>query len=255
MSLLATDDLCVDIAGKRVCDELSLSIDAGQIWGVLGSNGVGKTTLLHTLAGLREPSQGEVRLDGHALATWTRADIARRVGVVFQDNPDPFPTTVLQAALIGRHPFLRAWQWESDADRERALAALRAVGMAALADRMVGTLSGGEKRRLSIATVLTQEPRLYLLDEPINHLDLHHQIELCKLLVTHCRERDAGMVMIVHDLNLAARFCDHLLMLFGDGVTRHGSADVLLDLDVLQRLYEHPITAIEDGPHRAYVAL
>ncbi|MDH3379092.1 MAG: ABC transporter ATP-binding protein [Gammaproteobacteria bacterium] len=255
MGLLVTENLRVDIAGKCVCDALSLSIDAGQIWGVLGSNGVGKSTLLHTLAGLREPGQGSVRLDGHELATWTRADVARRVGVVFQDNPDPFPTTVLQAALIGRHPFLRAWQWESDADRERALAALRAVGIDTLADRMVGTLSGGEKRRLAIATVLTQAPQLFLLDEPINHLDLHHQIELCKLLATYCRERNTGMVMIVHDLNLAARFCDHLMMLFGDGLTRHGTADALLDLDVLQRLYEHPITAIEDGPHRAYIAL
>ena len=255
MSLLATDNLRVDIAGKCVCDGLSLNIEPGQVWGVLGINGVGKTTLLHTLAGLREPSRGQVRLDGQGLAAWTRAEVARHVGVVFQDNPDPFPTTVLQAALIGRHPFLRAWQWESDADRECAMKALRAVGIDALADRLVGTLSGGEKRRLAIATVLTQEPCLYLLDEPINHLDLHHQIELCKLLVTHCRERNAGMVMIVHDLNLAARFCDHLLMLFGAGVTRHGMADALLDLDVLQRLYEHPITAIEDGEHRAYIAL
>ena len=138
------------------------------------------------------------------------------LGLLTQTTEDPFPSTVLDTVLIGRHPHIDFWRWESDADRELARTALAAVGLATFADREIATLSGGERRRVAIATLLAQNPDVFLLDEPINHLDPHHQIDVLRLLRA---QADAGhaVVMSLHDAGLAARFADRVLMLFGDG--------------------------------------
>jgi iron complex transport system ATP-binding protein len=248
MSLLATSGLTIVIGGKHIGHEVELSIGPGESWAVLGANGAGKTTLLHTLGGLRSPTAGRILLDGAPLAHMRRRDIARRLGILLQDSEDPFPATVLETALIGRHPHIGAWQWESPDDHARAHAALAEVGLAELADRSVDTLSGGERRRLALATLLAQDPAVHLLDEPSNHLDLHHQIHL----LGHLRERVTGaggaLVMALHDVNLATRFCDHAVLIFSDGEIRQGPVDELLQPGHLSCLYHHPIRAIEaDG--------
>lgn len=250
--LLQTKALTVEIGGKTLCQGLNFYINAGQRWGLLGVNGVGKTTLLHTLAGLRAPAQGEVLLSGKALIDLPRRHIARHIGVLLQDDDDAFPGTVMETVLTGRHPWLGQWQWEGKSDRALALAALKDVGLDGLEQRQVNTLSGGERRRLALATLFTQDPQLFLLDEPTNHLDPHHQIELLSLLSQRATHSKRASLMILHDINLATRFCDHLLLLFGDGETKgevlSGPTNEVLNTHTLSRLYGHPVISVE-GPN------
>ncbi len=252
-ALLEVRGLTVRIAGKTVCGALSLAIRRGQCWGILGSNGVGKTTLLHTLAGLRRPDTGEVLLARQPLATLSRRRIAQQVGVLLQQPPDSFPATVLETALMGRHPHLHAWQWERPEDLALARAALRSAELEGLEARQVDTLSGGERRRLALATVLTQDPEVYLLDEPASQLDLRHQMAMLTLLTERVRTTGRALAMSLHDLNLAVRFCDHLLLLFGDGEAACGQSDELLDAGRLERLYGYPVVALPFPSGTAYL--
>ncbi|HEY5791410.1 MAG TPA: ABC transporter ATP-binding protein [Gammaproteobacteria bacterium] len=247
-ALLATRGLAVSIAGRRVCRDLELRLEPGQCWALLGRNGVGKTTLLHTLAGLRRADAGSVELGGAPLAALPRRRVAQQLGVLPQDNRDLFPATVLETALIGRHPHLGGLGWEGPEDLALAHAALAEVGLQGCAARSVTTLSGGERRRLALATLLVQQPRVALLDEPANHLDLRHQVELLALLAARARRDGGALLLVAHDVNLAARCCDHALLLLGDGATRAGRFAAVVDAATLGQLYGHPVVEVA-GPH------
>lgn len=250
--LLQTCVLSLRIGEKQICRDLNLSVQRGERWGVLGINGVGKTTLLHTLAGLRAPLAGEVRLNGVPLAALSRRQAALICGVMLQDSDDAFPASVMETALIGRHPHLKPWEWESAEDERIARAALHAVGLDDMTQRSTHTLSGGERRRLALAALLTQSPDLFLLDEPVNHLDLHHQIETLDLLTQQVAQQGKTMLMVLHDVNLAARYCDYLLLLFGDGETLQGPMQAVLNEANLQRLYHHPVRSVEAEGRKFY---
>lgn len=239
---LSLHDLVINIPGRPDGRALTFPVQAGERWGVLGPNGAGKTTLLMTLAGLRSARGGEVQLKGDALGALPRSTIARRVGVVFQEHHDGFPATVIETALMGRHPHLRAWAMEGADDYALATAALARVDLQDLRDRSVQTLSGGERQRLAFATLLTQAPDVFLLDEPTNHLDLHHQIALLELIVSETARGHAA-VMAMHDLNLAARYCSHILLLFPGGEACWGPAANMLTLPALESLYGHPLAS------------
>ena len=244
MTLLLTKNLDVAIAEKIICTGLELQIQPGQSWGILGSNGCGKTTLLHTLAGLYPGYQGEILLNGQSLQRLTRRDIARQVGVLLQHYEDSFPATVLETVLIGRQPHLSFWCTETNIDRQLASHALQQMDLEFLHDRSVTSLSGGERRRLAIATVLCQTPKLYLLDEPTNHLDLKHQHRVLQHFQVLIKEQDAAVVMVLHDVNLAARYCDHVVLLDGVGGCSAGPASVLLEKTRLSQLYQHSLFEI-----------
>ncbi len=247
MDTLQACQLVIDIPGRADGNPLEFSVASGQIWGVLGPNGAGKTTLLHTLAGLRPSRSGDVHLGAKRLTDLGRRKIARQLGLVFQDRQDGFPATVLETALIGRHPWLSPWQMETGEDLTRAEAALQALDVGHLRDRLVSTLSGGERQRVAIATILAQAPAIWLLDEPTNHLDLHHQVAVMKLL----KQQAVGgksVFMCLHDLNLAARWCDHLLLLYPDGEACWGPAEAMLVPAVLEKLYGQKLITVEaDG--------
>jgi iron complex transport system ATP-binding protein len=247
MSRLEAEQLGIRIGEIKVCSHLDLRINAGENWAILGRNGAGKTTLLHTLAGLRRPASGTVKLDGTPLPSLNRRRIARHIGVLLQDHQDAFPASVMETALIGRHPYLGPLQWEGAADSAAATRALRAVGLEGMETRSIATLSGGERRRLGIATLLTQDPHLLLLDEPTNHMDLHHQILILDLLRQRTRDAAKSMLMVLHELNLALRYCDHFLLLYGAGETLQGTAEAVLTQPNLERLYGHPLQALQ-GP-------
>ena len=261
MIWLQASALDVRIADQSVCQGLNLSIESGQCWGLLGANGSGKTTLLHTLAGLRTPSAGCIRLQGEDIQGLSRLQVARMLGLLLQDSSDPFPATVLETALLGRHPHLSRWQSEDEKDFQIADWALARVGLAGLSMRDVTTLSGGERRRLALATVLVQQTPLLLLDEPTNHLDPCQQVQLLSLLagaassgasvtqqsgtaVTSPRLPSA-LMMSLHDINMAARFCTHLLLLLPGGQALSGSCAELLEPGILERLYGYPMVALE----------
>ncbi len=244
MATLSASGLSVTVGAVNVCHGLDLTLAPGSCWALLGRNGAGKTTLLHTLAGLRPAQGGEVRLDGEPLHLLPRRTVAQRLGVLLQEEADPFPATVLETALIGRHPHLGRWAWESADDVQRAQHALRQMGIGELETRLVSTLSGGERRRLALATLLTQDPAVLLLDEPTNHLDLHHQIQVLAHLRQLATESGKALLVILHDINLATRYCDHLLLLLGHGETVAGPSVEVIDAATLEALYQHPIERI-----------
>jgi iron complex transport system ATP-binding protein len=241
--LLEAHGLTVTIAGQCVCRDFGLRLEAGACLGLLGPNGAGKTTLLHTLAGLRAPARGEILLDGAPLKSLSRRRIARRLGLLMQQPEDSLPATVLETVLIGRHPHIDFWRWESHADVNLARRALKQVGLDGLEQRSHSQLSGGERRRLDIATVLTQNPQVLLLDEPSHQLDLHHQLALLSHFSHLARDLGHGVIMSLHDVNLAARFCSQVLLLFGQGETLLGPVS-MLDAACLSRLYHTPVTAL-----------
>jgi len=247
MSVLATRDLIIEVPGREGGTPLNIAIEPGQVWGVLGPNGAGKTTLLHTLAGLQAPRSGSVQLNDLALGQLRRRHVAQRLGLVFQDRQDGFPATVLETALIGRHPYLSPWQMEGADDYARAEGALERLDVAHLRNRLVSTLSGGERQRVAIATVLTQAPNVWLADEPTNHLDLHHQSAVMALMGEQAAQGQA-VIMCLHDLNLAARWCDHVLLLYPNGEACWGPRDSMLVPSALESLYRQKLAVVEvDG--------
>lgn len=242
-TLLSTHCLQIQIGKRTLCQDLSLEIRSGECWGILGQNGAGKTTLLHTLAGLRAAQGGDIQLQHDSLPHLSRREIARRLGLMAQDASDTFPATVLETALVGRHPYISRWQWESLADHDMAHTALEQVELSGFANRQVSTLSGGERRRLALATLLIQNPPLMLLDEPANHLDLRHQQSMLGLLKQQTLTGHA-VLMVLHDINHVMSYCDHVLLLFNDGTTRQGQVDEILHPEVLTELYQYPVTQI-----------
>jgi len=238
--LLEARDLAVHIGERWICCELSMRIRAGERLVLLGPNGAGKTTLLHTLAGLRDAQKGSVRLTGRTLTDWPARELARVRGVLPQHQPDWFSATVLETALVGRHPHLGRWAWEGPEDVAIARDALTQMGLSHMTERSTLNLSGGERQRLAIASLLAQAPALYLLDEPLSHLDLHYQVRVLEHF-SALAAQGAGVVAVLHDLNLAARFADHVILLDGEGRMVAGTADEVLQPAVLGKAFRHPI--------------
>lgn len=251
--ILAVRNLDIEIGGKQVCRGLDFELDAGACMAVLGGNGIGKTTLLHTLAGLRAPAAGEIRLDDRPLGTLRRRDIAQRMGLLMQHDDDAFPATVRETVLVGRHPHIEFWRWESSDDMAIADAALADCALTGLEQRPVATLSGGERRRLAIATVLAQQPALYLLDEPANELDLHFQVGLLQHFRDLADTKNKAVLLNMHDVNLAARFADRVLLVFGEGETLSGPADAMLTPANLSRLYRVSVDRARVGGQYVFI--
>ncbi|MFT5132044.1 MAG: iron complex transport system ATP-binding protein [Gammaproteobacteria bacterium] len=245
MSLLSTKALSVSIGDLAICTGFDFELQDGEYWGILGGNGIGKTTLLNTLAGLRSSISGEIFIDGKSLKEWKRKSLARKLGMLFQDSVDTFPTTVMETAMIGRYPYLSFLSSEGKDDVEIVKHALGDVALADMANRQVDTLSGGERRRLALATLLVQNPQLWLLDEPTNHLDLHHQITLLSLIIKKVKNNHGALLMVLHDVNLLMRFCSHaMLMIDHNNIVCGPVAEVLSDKN-LAELYQHKINKVE----------
>lgn len=253
-AFLSCHSLDIAVETCTLVSQLNLNLCAGSITAVLGRNGAGKSLTLHTLAGLRPHHTGAIYLQSQLLSEYKRRDIARLLSFVPQDFEEPFPVKVLECAVSGRHPHIDFWQWESSQDYDIARAALAAVDLQEFAERSVATLSGGERRRLAIATALTQTPHIYILDEPTNHLDPQHQLQILNLLR---RKADEGcaVIMSLHDPNLALRFADHALLLFGNGQWLSGDCGSTINAETLTRLYETPIRQISQSHERHYISL
>lgn len=252
MSLLSCNKLDINIADKQICRDLSLTINAGENWAILGMNGCGKTTLLHHLAGLLPVQAGEIQLNETSIDQIPRRQIAQQISLLLQHQEDYFPGTVLEAVLVGRHPHLKSWQWETDADKQLALEALQLVGLDDFAARAILTLSGGERQRVALATLLVQQTAIRLLDEPVNHLDIHHQHEVMKMISSN--NNKVANVFVLHDVNLAVRYCDHVLLMPESGEPIQGSCDKILTPENLSVLYQHPIREILHQDQRWFIA-
>lgn len=222
-------------AGFAIRD-LTFALPAGEIFGVIGPNAAGKTTLLRLLTRVVRPARGDVRLGGESLGRLTQAAVATRVAVV-QDLPRAFPYTVEELVLMGRFPHAPGRFFESEEDRAHARRAMAATGVLELAARALDHLSQGERQRVMLARALCQGAPLLALDEPTAHLDLRYQAECVGLLRRLNREAGLTIVLITHDLNLAAELCDRLLLLEAGTAVRLGPAEVVLDEATLEATY------------------
>lgn len=253
--LLEAERLSISIGGKAVCDALSFAVLPGQAWAVLGMNGVGKTTLLHTLAGLRSATAGSVRLRGRPLQAYRRKEVAREVGLMLQDTEIVFPQSVRAAVLEGRHPHLHRFHWEGPEDEAQAESVLEELGIAELADRDIQTLSGGERRLVAAATLFVQNPPIMMLDEPNSHLDLYQQLRVLERVIHRVRQLGGSALLILHDVNLAVRFCDYVIVLNGSADVALGPIGDVLNETSIKRAFRHGVARLSGpvGPH--YVPL
>jgi len=249
ISRLACRGLAVGIARRELCAGLDLDMRAGERWVIVGPNGAGKTTLLAVLAGLRAPRAGAITYDAVPLTSLSPRERAQKRGWLPQDSIDFFPASVLESVLVGRHPHLGRFEWESTADIDLARAALARFGLEGFAARDVRTLSGGERRRVALAALVAQEPPLLLLDEPSSHLDLGQQIGALDALSALARETGTTLVMVVHDLHLALRYADHAIAL-GKGRAVTGAAGDLLTPEAMSALFGHRLAAVGEGAMR-----
>ena len=230
--------------------DVSLSLAAGEVVGVIGPNSAGKTTLIRLVTRVLEPAAGEIRLDGAPVRRLARTDLARRVGVVPQSAPAECPFNVGELVLMGRYPHGPGRYFESRQDHAAARAAMEATGVLELADLPLDHLSGGERQRAFIARALAQEPRLLILDEPTAHLDLRYQVEIASLLRRLNRERGIAILLVSHDLNLAGEVCDRLMLLAGGRAAATGPPEVVLEESLLSSVFGCDVVVDKGEPGR-----
>jgi iron complex transport system ATP-binding protein len=234
--MLTAERLKLAVPGRVLIDGLDLALAPGESWALLGPNGAGKTSLLHALAGLRAPDAGTVRLDGAPLAAVGRRALAQRVGILLQDETESFWGSTLEYAMLGRLAHATGLLGPDAAAEGAARAALAELDLAAHAAQPYRTLSGGERQRARLAQLLVQDPECWLLDEPLAHLDLGHQLAVME---TCARLARAGrtVVMALHEPLWAARYCGRALLVYDSGRFRHGPAQDVLTQDHLEALY------------------
>lgn len=231
---------------------VSVGVSPGAMTAVLGPNGSGKTTLLRLLAGGTEPSEGEVELGGLALPDWEGRALARHVAVVTQIEHVPFPVTVESLIGMGRYPHLGPWHAPREEDRTAVEAAMERCGVAPFRKREIQTLSGGERQRVRIARALAQEPRVLLLDEPTVALDMHYEMAIFRLLGELRSGEGVAIVVVTHNVNLAARFADHLVLMKEGRVAVEGPPSDVVTPAQMSAVFDWPVSVVthsfREGP-------
>jgi iron complex transport system ATP-binding protein len=233
---LAAQGLKLAVPGRVLVDGLDLELAPGECWALLGPNGAGKTSLLHALAGLGAPAAGTVTLDGAPLAALARREVARRVGVLLQDETESFWGSTLEYAMLGRLAHATGLLGPDAGAEAAARVALDEFDLGAHAAQPYRTLSGGERQRARLAQLVVQSPQCWLLDEPLAHLDLRHQFAVMEALSRRAAS-GCAVLMALHEPLWAARYCGHALLLYDSGRFRHGPAQDVLTQDHLEALY------------------
>jgi iron complex transport system ATP-binding protein len=241
--------------GRRVLDEISLSIGAGERAAVLGPNGVGKTTLLKLMSGVLTPAKGSLLLDGCPLPSIPRRELACKIAVVPQEFVVPFAFTARELVELGRTPHLHFLAGIGAADRHAVDHAMELTDTIPLADRIFNELSGGERQRLMIAMALAQEPKILLLDEPTQQLDITRQAEILDLVAGLNCHQSLTVVAAIHDLNLAARYFQRLVVLYRGSVLADGPPTEVLLSDLLEKAYEGPVEVLPSNTNRFPIVL
>ncbi|HUP89182.1 MAG TPA: ABC transporter ATP-binding protein [Longimicrobiales bacterium] len=231
--------------GVDAIADVSIDVADGSFFAVIGPNGSGKSTLLRVLLGGLRASSGEVTLDGKNVSEWSRAEFARRVGVVTQIEEMPFTVSVRELVAMGRYPHLRALELEGVEDRRAIATAMQRCDVVQFGDRALQSLSGGERQRARIARALAQTPGILVLDEPTASLDIGHEMRVFELLRSLAHDEGRTVVVATHQLNLAARYADLLLLLNRGRAVAQGTPREVLKRDVLQQVYEWPVAVGE----------
>ena len=233
--LLQAEGLTLRAGDATLVENLDWQVRAGEFWCVLGKNGIGKSTLLHVVAGLMKPVSGRVCSQDGDIARTTAQQLALWRGLQAQQQVDAFACSVLDSVMAGLHPYRPGWGWPDEADRRAALQVLDRLDMASCADADVMRLSGGERQRVAMATLMLQAPQLYLLDEPASHQDVAAQ-QLVMRTLKELADDDHAVVATMHDINLATRFASHVLLI-AEGEVWQGKAVDILRPDLLEATY------------------
>jgi iron complex transport system ATP-binding protein len=235
--VLAAERVSFAYGARAVLRDVDVAVAPGEIVGVIGPNGSGKTTLVRVLSGVVAPASGVVRLRGVPLRAHGRRELARRLAVVPQDPVLDFPFTALEVVLMGRAPHLPPLGFPRAHDLAVARAAMARLDVASLEDRPLDRVSGGERQRVLLARALAQDADVLLLDEPTAHLDLRHQAGIHDVVRELARTRGIAVLSVLHDLNLAALYCDRLVLLAGGAVARAGRPGDVLTPDALRAAF------------------
>jgi iron complex transport system ATP-binding protein len=236
--LLAGVDLELAYRGRPVVDGLNVRIESGTATALVGPNGSGKSTLLMALARVLTPRSGEVRLDGAPISARKTVDVAQRLAVLPQTSTVPAGLRVRELVEQGRYPQLGPLAMLTRRDDEVMQRAMSMAGVASMADRRLDSLSGGERQRAWIAMALAQDTEILLLDEPTTYLDIRHQIDLMNLVVDLVRAHGKTVVMVLHDVNQAARYCDRIVAMRDGAIVADGHPDDVVTNDLLQKVFD-----------------
>lgn len=248
--MLSTHQLCVRTAqNKTLISDISVQIQTGKIYGLIGHNGSGKSTLIKALAGETKPSDGQVTIDDKSLSLMSANELAKLLAYLPQKLPDATHFSVKELVMLGRYPH-QAWLAKpSKADEQIVLQSMQLTGVAQFAEQMVATMSGGERARAWLAMCLAQQTRYLLLDEPLAALDVMYQVEVLRLLRELVTKTGLTVVIILHDINLAAQFCDELIALKQGKICHQGVVGELMTPSILQDIFgisfsllTHPVT-------------
>ncbi len=243
-TVLKIDQLHFSFGNKHILHEISLEVTEGEIIGLIGPNGVGKTTLLRIIGGYLTPSKGTVEINGTDISSLRTKDKARRVAIVSQNPMVPFGFTVMETVLMGRNPHLGMFQWESHHDIDicsRAMALTRTLDFA---NRLLSSLSGGEAQRVFIARALSQQAPLLLLDEPTANLDLIHQAKVMDIICAVQKDMGGAVLVAMHDLTLAAQYCSRIALLSNGSIYASGSPQEVLTPQIIATAYETEVCVI-----------
>ncbi|SEQ95560.1 ABC transporter ATP-binding protein [Piscibacillus halophilus] len=249
--MLDIQNVSKSVDGKPIVQDIQLSIQKGKCIGLIGPNGAGKSTVVKLISALEKPSAGQIQFMGKDVQDWSVKKLAQHIAVLTQEGLAPYPITVYDAILMGRYPHLGFFQRESKRDYEIVEEVLKITDLTEFRDQLLDTLSGGERQRVAIAKAMVQQPELLLLDEPTTYLDIGHQLNILKLVQDWQKRDGLTVVMVLHDLNLAAQFCDELVLMDHGRVVRVGTSEDIIAKEMLESVYHanpeiirHPKTNI-----------
>mgnify|MGYP001139428305 CR=1 FL=1 len=247
-ALYELEDVSFSVNRRVLLQSLTLALPARRVYGLIGHNGSGKTTLLKLLARQQAPTSGQVRFGGKALEHWERQAFARKVAYLPQQPPAAQGMTVRELVALGRYPWHGALGRFGPADAQKVDEAMALTRVTQFAGRAVDGLSGGERQRVWLAMLVAQDSGCLLLDEPISALDISHQIEVLDLVRSLSRTQGLAVIVVLHDVNMAGRFCDELIALKGGRLLVRGTPEELLRDDMLEAIYGIRMCTV-DHPH------
>jgi iron complex transport system ATP-binding protein len=238
VEVVSLDRVSFAYGAIEAISDLSFTVAPGEIWGLLGPNGSGKSTLIRLLSRVLSPRSGQIRFVGRDLHRYSRAELARQIAVVPQETTIELPFSVLEVVLMGRFPYLQGLGFERTQDLAIAYHAMEHTGVRHLATREIHELSGGERQRVILARALAQQPKVLLLDEPTAFLDIKHQVRVYDLIKSLSRQRGLTVVAALHDLNLAALYCDRLALLKAGRLFCLGPPEQVLTYTNIKTVYD-----------------
>jgi len=242
--MLEARNVAYAIQGRSVLNGVSCAFQKGKMYGIIGPNGVGKSTLLHLLSGVGETSNGQVLLNGKNIGSYPRKTLARMIAVLQQSGLPPVGFTVREVVAMGRYPY-QNWLGSEEEDAELIVSgAIAAMGLEALQHRTMSELSGGERQRAALAKMMAQQPSILLLDEPTTYLDIGYQVQLLDTVREWQRGQELTVIAVMHDLNLASLYFDELVVLHEGAVIASGSPHEVLTSPIIERVYGTSISIV-----------